>query len=83
MLLSVIKKSGKREIIAKHPDLDLSKIELVHPAGTVSIKVVGPNGKTIVSFGTKEGERKAVTGKVSFAGLEPEDLEGIGSFNQE
>ena len=43
----------------------------------VSIKVVGPKGKTIVSFGVKEGERKAIAGKVSFADIEPVDLASL------
>ena len=74
MLLSVVKAKSS-QIIDKHPELDLSQIELVHEVGTVVIKVVGPQGDTIVTFGTKEGERKAVTGKVSFADLEPVDLD--------
>ena len=74
MLLSVVKAKSS-QIIDKHPELDLSQVELVHEVGTVVIKVVGPQGDTIVTFGTKEGERKAVTGKVSFADLEPVDLD--------
>ena len=81
MLLGVLEDPNKRTVIIdNHPDLDLSNISLEHVG--VSIKVVGPTGKTIVSFGVKEGEKKAVTGKVSFAGVKPVDLASFPIFNE-
>ena len=71
MLMAVTTKN-KSEIIDAHPDLDVSNIDIEHVG--VSIKIVGPTGKTIVSFGSKEGERKAMSGKVSFASIDPVDL---------
>jgi hypothetical protein len=74
-MLMAITTAKKSEIIAKHPDLDLSDIKIDPPAGRVTINIVGPTGKNIVTFGVKEGEKKAVSGSVSFAGLEPEDFD--------
>lgn len=74
-MLMAITTAKKSEIIAKHPDLDLSDIKIDPPAGRVTINIVGPTGKNIVVFGVKEGEKKAVSGSVSFAGLEPEDFD--------
>ena len=62
-------------IIDKHPDLDLNNIDMRLKG--VSIKIVGPTGKTIVSFGFKEGERKALSAKVSFASVEAVDLASL------
>jgi len=72
MLMSVItfnKKGIKSEIIAEHPELDLSKITLERSG--VSLNIKGPTGKVIASFGVKEGEKQAISGKVSFADVEP------------
>ncbi len=80
MLMSVSTEK-KSLILDDHPDLDVSHITLEHVG--VSIKVVGPTGKTIVSFGVKEGERKAVAGKVSFADVVPVDLAKAPLFKQE
>ena len=86
MLMGVLEDPNKRTVIIdNHPDLDLSKITLEHVG--VSIKVVGPpdekgKKKTIVSFGVKEGEKKAVTGKVSFANVTPVDLASFPIFNE-
>ena len=66
MLMAVTTKRGS-VIIDRHPELDLNNIKLVKTG--VSIKVVGPTGKTVVTFGFKEGEKKAVTGKVSYASV--------------
>ena len=48
----------------------------------VQILVVGPKGKTIVNFGVKEGEKKAISGKVSFATVEPVDLASYPTFEE-
>jgi hypothetical protein len=75
MLMSVItfnKKGVKSEIIAEHPELDLSKITLERSG--VSLNIKGPTGKVIASFGVKEGEKQAISGKVSFADVEPYDF---------
>ncbi len=72
MLMSVItfnKKGIKSEIIAEHPELDLNKITLERSG--VSLNIKGPTGKVIASFGVKEGEKQAISGKVSFADVEP------------
>jgi hypothetical protein len=72
MLMSVItvgKKGMKSEIIAEHPELDLSNIKL--ELSGVSLNVKGPTGKVIASFGVKEGEKQAISGKVSFAEVDP------------
>ncbi len=66
MLMAVTTKRGS-VIIDRHPELDLNNIKLVKTG--VSIKVVGPTNKTVVTFGFKEGEKKAVTGKVSYASV--------------
>lgn len=75
MLMSVVTfgKSGmKSQIIDKHPELDLSNISLV--LSGVSLHIKGPNGKTLLTFGVKEGEKTSVSGKVSFADVDPYDL---------
>jgi hypothetical protein len=75
MLMSVItfnKRGVKSEIIAEHPELDLSKITLERSG--VSLNIKGPTGKVIASFGVKEGEKQAISGKVSFADVEPYDF---------
>ena len=74
-MLMAITTNKKSEILTQHPDLDLSKITLEDPKGRVTLNIKGPTGKTIVTFGVKEGEKKAVTGMVSFAGIEPEDYD--------
>ena len=66
ILMAVTTKKGS-VIIDRHPELDLNNIKLVKTG--VSIKVVGPTGKTVVTFGFKEGEKKAVTGKISYANV--------------
>lgn len=71
-MLMAVTTAKKSEILDAHPDLDVSKISLELVG--VSIKIVGPTGKTIVSFGTKEGEQKKMSGKVSFADVDPVDL---------
>ena len=71
-MLMAVTTAKKSEIIDAHPELDVTNLSLEHVG--VSIKIVGPTGKTIVSFGSKEGERKAMSGKVSFANVEPVDL---------
>ena len=60
--------------------LDVSNIDLRLKG--VQILVVGPTGKTIVNFGVKEGERKALAGKVSFADVEPVDLANYPAFEE-
>ena len=74
-MLMAITTEKKSQIIAHHPDLDLSKIKIEDPNGRVSINIIGPTGKRIVSFNVKEGEQKKVSGSVSFAGIEPEEYE--------
>ena len=74
-MLMAVTTAKKSLIIDAHPDLDVTNIDLQLVG--VSIKVVGPEGKTIVSFGVKEGERKAISGKVSFADIEPVDLASL------
>lgn len=74
-MLMAITTNKKSEILTQHPDLDLSKITLEDPKGRVTLNIKGPTGKTIVTFGVKEGEKKAVSGSVSFAGIEPEDYD--------
>ena len=74
-MLMAITTNKKSEVLTQHPDLDLSKITLEDPAGRVTLNIKGPTGKTIVTFGVKEGEKKAVSGSVSFAGIEPEDYD--------
>lgn len=72
MLMSVVKigKAGmKSEILADHPELDLSKIKLVKSG--ISILVKGPTGKTILRFGLKEGEKTLVFGAVDFSTVDP------------
>jgi hypothetical protein len=75
MLMSVItfnKKGIKSEIIDEHPELDLNKIKLERSG--VSLNIKDSAGRTIASFGVKEGEKQAVSGKVSFADVEPYDF---------
>ena len=79
-MLMAVTTEKKSVIIDKHPDLDVSKIDL--RLSGVSILVVGPTGKTIVSFGVKEGERKALAGKVSFADVTPVDLANYPSLGE-
>ena len=74
-MLMAITTSKKSEIIAHHPDLDLSNITVEDPKGRVSINILGPQGRRIVSFNMKEGEQKKVSGSVSFAGIEPEEYD--------
>lgn len=74
-MLMAITTAKKSEVLTQHPDLDLSRITLEDPAGRVTLNIKGPTGKTIVTFGVKEGEKKAVSGMVSFAGIEPEDYD--------
>jgi len=62
-------------IIDKHPDLDVSNIDMVLKGTTINI--VGPTGKNIVTFGFKEGEKKKLAAKVSFSGIEPVDLASL------
>jgi len=74
-MLMAITTEKKSEIIAAHPDLDLSQIKIEDPKGRVSINIIGPTGKRIVSFNVKEGEQKKVSGSVSFAGIDPEEYD--------
>lgn len=74
-MLMAITTEKKSEIIAAHPDLDLSQIKIEDPNGRVSINVIGPTGKKIVSFNVKEGEQRKVSGSVSFAGIDPEEYD--------
>lgn len=74
-MLMAITTDKKSEVLTQHPDLDLSEISLEDPAGRVSLNIVGPTGKKIVTFGVKEGEKKAVSGSVSFSGIEPEQYD--------
>lgn len=74
-MLMAITTDKKSQIIAKHPELDLKGITLEDPNGRVTLNIKGPTGKTILVFGVKEGEKKAVSGSVSFAGIEPEDYD--------
>lgn len=79
MLMSVAT-DKKHIILDKHPDLDVSNIDLKLVG--VQIKVVGPTGKPIVVFGAKEGEKKAFSGKVSFAGVDEYDLANTPVFGE-
>ena len=79
MLMSV-STAKKSLILDKHPELNMADVSLVWNKG-VSISVMGPTGKTIVSFGVKEGEKKAVAGKVSFADVTPVDLANYPLFD--
>ena len=79
-MLMAITTEKKSIIMDKHPDLDISNIDLRQKG--VQILVVGPKGKTIVNFGVKEGERKAIAGKVSFATVEPVDLANYPAFEE-
>jgi len=74
-MLMAITTEKKSQIIAKHPDLDMDNITLENPKGRVTLNIKGPTGKTIVTFGVKEGEKRAVSGAVSFAGIDPEDYD--------
>jgi|TARA_B110000908_G_scaffold165407_1_gene214837 hypothetical protein len=74
-LLMAITTTKKNEIIKHHPDLDMDNITLEDPKGRVTLNIKGSTGKTIVTFGVKEGEKKSVSGSVSFAGIEPEDYD--------
>jgi len=74
-MLMAITTEKKSEIIAAHPDLDLSQIKIEDPNGRVSINIIGPTGKRIVSFNVKEGEQRKVSGSVSFAGIDPEEYD--------
>ena len=58
-MLMAITTSKKSQIIAKHPDLDMDNITLEDPKGRVTLNIKGPTGKTIVTFGVKEGEKRA------------------------
>jgi len=79
-MLMAVTTTKRHIIIDKHPDLDVTNIDLQLTG--VSIKVVGPTGKTIVSFGVKEGERKILAGKVSFASIDPVDLASFPAFDE-
>ena len=79
-MLMAITTAKKSIIMDKHPDLDISNIDLRQKG--VQILVVGPKGKTIVNFGVKEGEKKAISGKVSFATVEPVDLASYPTFEE-
>tara|TARA_B110000858_G_scaffold44724_1_gene51242 strand:- start:1339 stop:2574 length:1236 start_codon:yes stop_codon:yes gene_type:complete len=82
MLMSVVKdnKGGmKSSIIDSHPDLDVTNIKL--ELSGVSLNIKGPTGKTIITFGVKEGEKKSVSGKVSFAGVDEYDLANAPIFS--
>tara|TARA_R110002020_G_scaffold10269_4_gene39557 strand:- start:842 stop:2182 length:1341 start_codon:yes stop_codon:yes gene_type:complete len=79
-MLMAVTTAKKSIIIDKHPDLDVSNIDLRLKG--VQILVVGPTGKTIVNFGVKEGEKKALAGKVSFADVEPVDLANYPAFEE-
>lgn len=74
-MLMAITTEKKSQIIAKHPELDMNNITLEDPKGRVTLNLKGPTGKTIVTFGVKEGEKRAVSGQVSFAGIDPEDYD--------
>ena len=52
-MLMAITTEKKSEIIAAHPDLNLSEIKIEDPKGRVSINIIGPTGKRIVSFKTR------------------------------
>jgi hypothetical protein len=79
-MLMAITTDKKSIIMDKHPDLDISNIDLRLKG--VQILVVGPKGKTIVNFGVKEGEQKKLSGKVSFASVEPVDLANYPTFEE-
>lgn len=84
MLMSVVKdnKGGmKSSIIDSHPDLDVTNIKL--ELSGVSLNIKGPTGKTIITFGVKEGEKKSVSGKVSFAGVDEYDLANAPIFSDQ
>ena len=74
-MLMAVTTEHKSEIITHHPDLDLSNIKIEDPKGRVTLNIIGPTGKKIVTFGVKEGEKKAVSGSVSFSGIEPENYD--------
>ena len=67
-------------IIDKHPELDVSKIKLKLVG--VSLKIMGPTGKAIMSFSVKEGEQKKIAGRVSFSSVEPVDLASYPLFGE-
>ena len=79
-MLMAITTEKKSIIMDKHPELDVSNIDLRLQG--VQILVVGPKGKTIVNFGVKEGEQKKLAGKVSFASVEPVDLANYPAFEE-
>jgi len=79
-MLMAITTAKKSIIMDKHPELDVSNIDLRLKG--VQILVVGSKGKTIVNFGVKEGEKKAISGKVSFASVEPVDLANYPTFEE-
>ena len=79
-MLMAVTTAKKSIIIDKHPDLDVSNIDLKLKG--VQILIVGPTGKTIVTFGVKEGEKKALAGKVSFADVDPVDLANYPAFEE-
>jgi len=79
-MLMAITTEKKSIIMDKHPELDISNIDLRLKG--VQILVVGPKGKTIVNFGVKEGEKKKLAGKVSFASVEPVDLANYPAFEE-
>ena len=74
-MLMAVTTEHKSEIITHHPDLDMSNIRIEDPKGRVTLNIIGPTGKKIVTFGVKEGEKKAVSGSVSFSGIEPEQYD--------
>jgi len=74
-MLMAVTTEKKSQIIAKHPDLNMDDITLEDPKGRVTLNIKGPTGKTIVTFGVKEGEKRSISGAVSFAGLDDEDFD--------
>ena len=68
-------KRGKCTILDRHPELNLKDSTLVYSGG-VSIKIVGPTGKTLLSIDIKEGEQRIVSTKVNFKDIEPHKLGG-------
>jgi hypothetical protein len=53
-------KSGKSQIIDKHPSLDLSDIDIVNEPGKVTIKIINKKtNKTLINFTAKEGKNFA------------------------
>jgi hypothetical protein len=79
MLMAITTKT-RSIIIDKHPELDVSKIKLKLVG--VSLKIMGPTGKAIMSFSVKEGEQKKIAGRVSFSSVEPVDLASYPLFGE-